>query len=188
METLLTNQNKVALADLEVQTAILKVRQDYKTAEAALKAPMADNDIPADVRREIVSVVGKNTNVEVRFVAWETIPAREVVLENGDVVTQHAEDVQVYSVVIPSIKMKRGYKTYVRISTKIDAPPHHLKSWTSFMLIPSMWRRVAFMPNSRSVYGGIGAYLQQWNKHSWKKRSSHAICVSDLYSFERFVR
>jgi hypothetical protein len=181
-------KNKVAFADLELNTAIKKVRQDYKAAEAALKAPMADSDIPADVKREIVSVVGKNTKVEVRFVAWETIPAREVVLQDGTVVEQHAEDVQVYALTIPGTKLKRGYKTFVRVSTKIDAPAHYLNTSTWFMVIPAMWRRVAFMPHSRSCYGTIGAYIQQWTKHSWKKRSGHGSCVSDIHSFERFVR
>ena len=189
MATLTESQNKIDMSNLELNTAIAKVRKDMKAAEAAIHAPMADGDIPAAVKREIRSVVGHATNVEVRFIAWETIEAHDVVLEDGTVVNIGTEDVQVYSVAIPGTKLKKGYKTYVRLTKKIDGPAPYIdfeSAW--FLAVPAMWRRVAFLPNSRSCYGTLGAYLQQWSKHKWNKRTSHAICVTDVYSFERFCR
>ncbi len=189
MATVTAQANKISMSDLALNTAIEKVRLDRKAAKAAIKAPMAENDIPQDVKREIASVIGTNTASEVRFIAWETIEAHDVILDNGTVVHVGEEDIRVYSVVVPGTKLKRGYKTYVRIAQKIDGPKPMINFPSAmFLVVPAMWRRVAFLPNSRSCFGGISAYVQQWKKHKWDTRGSHASSVNDVYELEKFVR
>ena len=187
MATATATSTGVELSSLELNLALELVRKDRSAAKAALSAPLHPNDVPQNVTREITSVIGANTATEVRFAAWETIDAHFIELTDGTTFLVESEDVKVYSVVLPNTKMKAGYTAYVMFKDKLESRVPDL-GFTAFVVVPAMWRRVLCMPNSRSCFGGVSAWLYQWRKHSWKTKVNHSLCVSDIYELERYVK
>jgi hypothetical protein len=173
--------------DVDINTAIAMVRQKFAADEAAAKAPLASENIPAHVQREIANVIGTVSTVEVRYHASGIIDARDVVLEDGTVVHVNDKSYDVYSVVVPSLTLKRGYKLYIKTEQDLDGRNQFPFSYLG--AVPAMWRRVLALPNSRSQYGGLGAWMTQFRKQSWTNNGrNHVRCINSVADLEQYVR
>lgn len=177
--------NKVS-QDIDVNTAIKLVRTQQKAAEAALTAPMPAHEVNAYVKREIEDVIGKVSAYEVRYLDCGIIDAYTFIGHDGSVVNVSDRAWDLYGVTVPGLRLKKGYKMYVRTLADMNGRPHMMPS-SYFAVLPAMWRRVLCMPNSRAYYG-VWGWLQGFKRHSWANGTSHVLCMSTVADLEQYCK
>jgi hypothetical protein len=172
--------------DIDVVSRVQLARMKKREAKAARKGPLEAEKVNGHIKRVVTEVIGNISHYEVREVASGIIDASTFVSESGNAVSTPNRSWELFSVEVPGLEMKKGFKLYARIMTDMDAA-YPSFPFAYFAVLPSMWRRVLALPNSRAYFGTTG-WLMGFIKSNWADGVNHALCLSTVEDLEKYCK